>query len=306
MITTASKSCPICNAENIKMISEPVIDPKYSKYMRNKYRSCYCLECEYYFVSPCIDLSSDEWSQMYSDGYFNTTMTKWWAKKRQKERNRVLGIFKKYIGNEKIIKFLEIGCGEGYVLIDAQKLNWDITAIDVYDNRINEAKSLNIRFEYGDLITKNFGEEEFDLVYMDSVLEHVTDPVKYTEKIYKIMKYDGLAYFAVPNENALIFKFRDLVFKLLGNKNKTTSFQPFQHPYHINGYTKKSLLKLLEDKGFRIINYRNYAGWYEFLKYRFMSKGFLKNLMLLPIHLLAVILRMEYYQDVICVKEKRR
>lgn len=127
-------------------------------------------------------------------------------------------------------------------------------------------------------------------------------PINYIKEINRVLKIGGMLYLAVPNESALIFKFRNLIFKLLGNKLKSNSFQPFQHPYHINGFTRSSLIRLLEKNKFCVIKYRNYAGWYEFLKYRFLSKGFIKNALLLPVHILAVFLRMEYYQDVICKK----
>lgn len=153
------------------------------------------------------------------------------------------------------------------------------------------------------MLEKKYESESFDFVYMDSVLEHVPDPIKYMDEIKRILKKDGLLYLAVPNENALILKFRTLVFKLVGKKTESASFEPFKHPYHINGFTKDSLLEILKNNKFRVLKYRNYAGWYEFLKYEFLSRGFIKNALLLPIHILAIPLQMQFYQDVICIKK---
>lgn len=295
--------CPICNSTKCKQLSVPAIYPQFKSFIRKDYKTYYCMNCNYYFVYPAIDLTSEEWSNMYSDGYFDDSMTKWWGNKRAKERARVISLFKSNSSAD-AKNFLEIGCGEGYTLIDAHKMNWNVNGIDVYDNR--KVRDKNTCFEIGDLLERKYRSGGFDYVYMDSVLEHVSDPVKYINEINRILADGGVLYLAVPNENALIFKFRNLVFKLSGNKVKSTSFQPFQHPYHINGFTKKSLERLLHDSGFTVIKYRNYAGWYEFLKYRFLSKGFIKNLLLLPVHIAAIVFRMEYYQDAVCKKNSGR
>ncbi|MDQ2085622.1 class I SAM-dependent methyltransferase [Herbivorax sp. ANBcel31] len=300
--TAKSVKCPICNGTTNKFIGLPAIPQKFINYIRKEYKSFYCKNCNYYFVSPSIDLTENEWSNMYAEGYFCGFMTKWWKNKRFKERNRVIKLFKSFslINGT---KFLEIGCGEGYMLIDSNKTGWNVYGIDVSDNRINEARNNRINFEVGNLLEKNYESESFDFVYMDSVLEHVPDPVKYMDEIKRILKKDGLLYLAVPNENALILKFRTLVFKLIGKKTDSASFKPFKHPYHINGFTKKSLLEILKNNKFSVLKYRNYAGWYEFLKYEFLSKGFIKNALLLPVHILAIPLRMQFYQDVICIKK---
>lgn len=300
--SVSSVRCPVCRGIRNKFIGLSSIPQKFMRYIRKEYKSFYCKECNYYFVFPNTDLSEEEWSDMYKEGYFPGTMTKWWRNKRFKERKRIINYFKKYSpSNEQ--KFLEIGSGEGYMLIDASKTNWKVWGIDVSDNRINEARNSKINFETGNLLEKNYEGEFFDFVYMDSVLEHVPDPVRYINEIKRVLKKGGLLYLAVPNENALILKFRTLVFKLAGKKSDALSFKPFNHPYHINGFTKKSLLKLLKDNNFFILKYRNHAGWYEFLKYEFLSKGFIKNALLLPVHILAIPLRMQFYQDVICIKK---
>ncbi len=296
-----SIKCPICNGTTNMFIGTPSISQKFDSYIRKEYKSFYCKECKYFFVSPDIDLTEKEWSNMYAEGYFCGSMTKWWKNKRFKERTRVLKLFKKFFSVNGA-NFLEIGCGEGYMLIDANKTEWNIYGIDVSDNRVREAKDNRINFEVGNLLEKNYESEFFDFVYMDSVLEHVPDPIKYMNEINRILKKDGLLYLAVPNENALILKFRTLVFKLLGKKSEVASYKPFKHPYHINGFTKDSLLQLLKNNEFNVLKYRNYAGWYEFLKYVFMSKGFIKNALLLPVHIVAIPLRMQFYQDVICIK----
>jgi 2-polyprenyl-3-methyl-5-hydroxy-6-metoxy-1,4-benzoquinol methylase len=52
-------------------------------------------------------------------------------------------ISRKFINN---VKFLDIGTGEGKTLIAGLERNWDVTGIDIVDNRIPEAKTDKINF----------------------------------------------------------------------------------------------------------------------------------------------------------------
>jgi 2-polyprenyl-3-methyl-5-hydroxy-6-metoxy-1,4-benzoquinol methylase len=40
----------------------------------------------------------------------------------------------------KNISFLDIGAGEGNTLLEGQKRGWNVTGIDIVDNRIDQAK----------------------------------------------------------------------------------------------------------------------------------------------------------------------
>lgn len=94
--SSTSAKCTICNGDKNKFIGFPSIPQKFIGYIRKEYKSFYCKECNYYFVWPGIDLTEKEWSNMYKEGYFPGTMTKWWRNKRSKERKRVINYFKKY------------------------------------------------------------------------------------------------------------------------------------------------------------------------------------------------------------------
>ena len=292
--------CPICGCKNNKFLGLPKLTDKVKKLLNKDYRLYKCTACAYYFTIPNIQLSENEWNQLYSDDYFGV-MTKWWADKRRRERNYILNKLITFSKN-KFEKFLEIGVGEGYILIEAMKRGWHPTGIDVYDNRIPEAKSEKTTFLVGDFLKTNIPKESYDCIYLDSVLEHVPDPQAYIRKLYKILKSNGLIYLSIPNEDALIFEFKNTIYKILGKKENSLSYQPFLHPYHINGFTKKSLFKIMESNGFKVLNYRNYAGWYEFLKFKFLSKSFIKAFLTLPIHLIAILIRRQFYQDIIAMK----
>jgi 2-polyprenyl-3-methyl-5-hydroxy-6-metoxy-1,4-benzoquinol methylase len=48
---------------------------------------------------------------------------------------------------------------------------------------------------------------QFDVVNMDNILEHVTDPIFLLEQVYKLMTENGVSIIKVPNDFSLLQKF---------------------------------------------------------------------------------------------------
>lgn len=202
----------------------------------------------------------------------------------------------------KIKHFLDVGCGEGYVLLEAADRGWKAHGIDVFDNRVDTAKREDIRFTGGDLFTAKFPDNYFDAVYMDSVLEHIFNPVDYLKEIRRILTRGGVIYIGVPNEDCLFNDTKKLLYFCMGKRDVSDRIKPFIPPYHVSGFTKKSLLTAVLQSGFKVLKVRIFGGQYEFLKFRALSKPFLVNLVLCPIHLCAIPMRKQIYLEAILTK----
>lgn len=74
-------------------------------------------------------------------------------------------------------------------------------------------------------------------------------------------------------------------------------------PYHVNGFTKKSLTVAALQSGFEVVKIRTFGGQYEILKFGAFTKPFLINLLLLPSHLLAIPMRKQTYLEVLLKKK---
>lgn len=154
------------------------------------------------------------------------------------------------------------------------------------------------------MFSANFPENYFDGIYMDSVLEHLFDPVNYLKELHRILKVGGLIYCGVPNEDNLVNDARKLFRILTGRGEISERITPFVQPYHVSGFTKKSLQIVAMKSDFQIVHMRNLAGQYEFLKRKFFTKGFLLELFLLPVNLVSIPLRKQYYLETILTKEQ--
>ena len=154
----------------------------------------------------------------------------------------ILQNFNRYISkNDKII---EIGAGTGNVARHLKQNGYeDISVGEMHLNGLKYAKSYGMENCYQfDLLDTPF-ENEFDVVNMFDVLEHIKDNDKALKNVYKMLrKGAGKIVLTVPSH------------MWLWNRDDAIAG-------HKERYTKKELIKKLEDNGFEIIT----------AKYFFMS-----------------------------------
>jgi SAM-dependent methyltransferase len=292
--------CPICGGNEIVKIGNPKISSQAAKLLHTEYKVVKCKTCRFYYVYPEISLGDKEWEKLYGTEYFSGK-TSWWKRKRCKDRKQRLNWLQECC-NHNITRFLDIGCGEGYTLLDASKRGWSAYGIDISDNRVDSARMDNITFWKKDIFQAAFPNDFFDCIYMDSVLEHLIDPYRHLLEIKRILRKGGTLYIGVPNEDCLFNDVKRLLFILMGKHNLSAHLYPFKRPFHVIGFTKDSLFRILDKSGFEIIRLRNFAGEYEWRKHKCFTKQFLVDFFLLPVHLLAIPLKRRIYMDTIVRK----
>lgn len=300
MDNSSKPRCAICGHDDVIFVGRPQISAAAAKFIRHEYKVALCRSCRFYSVFPRIDLTQEEWGELYGEEYF-TENPPWWDRKRAEHRTKRLELLDRYSDLE-IRRFLDIGCGEGYVLADAAGKGWDAFGMDIYDNRKDNARTGNISFFKGNIFEAAYPDNYFDSVYLDSVLEHLIDPVSHLREIHRIMRRGGTLYAGVPNENSLFNDFRKIAFTIMGRREISVRTKPFKTPYHVVGFTEKSLRKILGGCDFDIPRLSIFGGEYEWLKFKVLSRGFLINSAVLPINLLAIPLRKQIYMDVIARK----
>src|SRR5690554_3605458 len=101
------------------------------------------------------------------------------------------------IDKKKPIRLLEVGCGSGgiaHYFASHQEQCYEVTAVDVYDNRqVKEGFS----FHLVKGVELPFANASFDLVITNHVIEHVGDSAaqqQHLTEIERVLKPGGLAY----------------------------------------------------------------------------------------------------------------
>lgn len=122
-------------------------------------------------------------------------------------------------------KVLDIGCGSGTFLSRMKNLGMEIAGIDPFIKK--DLPELNIRKTT--IQKAGFRNNTFDVITMNNVLEHVSDPDSYFKHIHKILKPGGVAIIGVPNINGLLFK----IFR--------QNWAELDLPRHLYHFNKKTL-----------------------------------------------------------------
>ncbi|WP_300665439.1 class I SAM-dependent methyltransferase [Fluviicola sp.] len=146
-------------------------------------------------------------------------------------------------------KLLDVGCGEGFTLNYFFKQGWEVSGIDYsYDGVRRQNPEMEPFVLQGDiyvriqeLIKKK---EQYDVICILNVLEHVIDPVLILKQLRELVSAGGLLIILVPNDFSTLQK------SLLADKKISREFW-VKTPDHLNYFSKDSLIALCEDQEFK-------------------------------------------------------
>lgn len=146
-----------------------------------------------------------------------------------KRYNELLNTFEEF---RKTNKILDVGCGIGYFLEVAKERGWDVYGTEYTDEAIQICSSKGINMQKGILSSRNYQNEEFDIITSFEVIEHINNPIDELTNFYKVLRKGGLVYLTTPNFNSL------LRYRLKSEYNVIC------YPEHLSYYTPKTLKKL--------------------------------------------------------------
>lgn len=140
-------------------------------------------------------------------------------------------------------KLLEIGCATGFFLDIARKRGWETYGVEISDFAGRYAREkLGLKVFIGQLAEAPFNPGSFDVICLYHVLEHVPNPKEYCQRLYQLLKPNGLLVIALPDISSP--RARRL-------KDKWEALQPYVHLFH---FSRDSLSNLLSQTGYKIIS----------------------------------------------------
>lgn len=138
----------------------------------------------------------------------------------------------------------DVGCGfNAKFLLDVSDY---ISEGYGFDKKIDNKWINNIYIQNAE-ITDNIPLEDasVDCVTLLAVLEHLNNPTKVLSELYRILKFGGVLILTTPSP------FSKPILEFLSFKLKIVS--PVEIADHKHYYSKKELIKILEDMGFKNI-----------------------------------------------------
>lgn len=154
-------------------------------------------------------------------------------------------ILNKYSGVK--IRILDFGCGSGMFLRRARKKGLIPYGVDISDYSKIASQAFDLRIIHSDLIQYNFPSNYFDVVFSHATFEHLYEPFKIAEELFRILKPNGLFITSgVPNYNTLSVK---------GLKNFDNNYPPG----HVNFFEVETMRFLYEKIGLKSIDISTYG-----------------------------------------------
>lgn len=168
---------------------------------------------------------------------------------------------------------LDVGCGNGIISLQLGNLGYDVHGIDMSEKSIENARKNNrfnnVSFSVMDVETLKATGKRFDAIICSEVLEHLQEPGRLVKELHSVLSDQGILIVTVPNgkgpRECLVTKpFLKLRSKnnflwhlIVGTKkvlgySGTTVQSANDNLDHIQFFSKKDLLALSKENGFRI------------------------------------------------------
>jgi len=181
-------------------------------------------------------------------------------------------------------RILDVGAGNGLLLAEAKKRNWQVWGTELDPAAINYVKrKYDFKLLKGELSKLKIPKQYFDVVHLHHNLEHVYQPEALLNSIKTVFKPGGLLVIEVPQDlyplSAVIkyylsYKTRCRFLTNLFLKRKMISIKTTPSA-HLFFFTPNSLKKLLIQSGFKIIQIktprRNHASDRVIYKHHYLA-----------------------------------
>lgn len=159
-------------------------------------------------------------------------------------------------------RLLDVGAGLGETVAAASRRGWEAFGIESAKTFVDKAEKLIPgRVFHGqiqsapDVIT----DRPFDAIVLAAVLEHLHDPNAVLGAIARLLAPGGVLFMDVPNEVGLYFKMGNAWMRARG-RDWVVNLAPTFSPFHVFGFSRRSLTAMLRHHGLEPETWRFYSG----------------------------------------------
>ena len=156
----------------------------------------------------------------------------------------------------KNLTLLDVGCGGGLIAEPMTRLGAKVTGIDASEKNINVAKfhaeQMNLKIKYLCSTPEKLN-EQFDVILCLEIIEHVADVDLFIKSCTKLLKKNGVIFFATLNRTAKSFLFAIVGAEYILNwlPKGTHDWNKFLKPNEIISPASDYQLSLKETVGFK-------------------------------------------------------
>lgn len=122
---------------------------------------------------------------------------------RERKARTMVAVISDAIGPLKDLSLLDVGGSTGIIDNYLAGHFGNVVGIDIDDAAIKHAREThkkgNLEFMAADALSLPFPDDSFDVVICSQVYEHVPDPARMLDEIFRVLKPGGICYFAANN-----------------------------------------------------------------------------------------------------------
>ncbi len=155
-----------------------------------------------------------------------------------KRYNELLDTFEPY---RKTNNLLDVGCGDGFFLIEARKRNWKVFGTEFTSKAIDVCLQKGIQMTNSPLNPQHYHPESFDVITSFEVIEHINTPQTELQSFHSLLRKGGVLYITTPNFNSL----SRIILK--------SKWNVIEYPEHLSYYTVQTLCVLGRNHRFKCI-----------------------------------------------------
>ena len=245
-------ACPICKSEQIGPYAM-----KYQKGFPHNSRTI-CKSCGIVFANPVADEQELNafYKNYYDKGNFGDLQYK--QKTISQFENIQKATIQELLKLDRNVKYytgegnyLDVGFGLGFHLYIAQKLGYHVYGTELDKDCIDFVQPyiLTAQLYNGDLLSAKYENNQFNIINICHVIEHLIDPNSYLLELNRIVKNEGLIIVSTPNIGALAYQ----IFRVV-------NFLGFKIPLIVDGlehtviFNQKNLRTVIQNHGFLVVD----------------------------------------------------
>ncbi|WP_244070973.1 class I SAM-dependent methyltransferase [Nitrosomonas sp. PY1] len=240
--------CYLCG-ESGAIIYRDCVDHLFGAPGKWDFKKCTAINCGHIWLDPRphVDDIGKAYQNYYTHDANDTRLTGWLKILRTVlHRLSLLGLYKerqryKHMYLDEVVQgnLLEIGCGNGKRLNRLRNLGWKVTGQEI-DPAAYEfvTRNLGISVHLGPLESLNIS-EQYDVILMSHVIEHVHDPAALLISCLRLLKHDGLIILLTPNTDSY------------GHRKFRADWRGLEPPRHLHLFNSRTLMRLMQKSGFQ-------------------------------------------------------
>lgn len=228
--------CPVCGSHKTDEWGH-VRDGHYGN--PGTWRIAACSSCDARFLDPMPD--EQELGAFYPDNYYSFDEAG--QRPQSAWRRRLLPLATK----EPTLaagRFLDVGCGAGWMLDEYRAKGWEVTGVEYSATAGANAAQRGLDVRVGSLHEAAFADASFDYVRLNHSFEHMADPSAVMDEIRRVLRPGGTLFIGVPDAKGLMARAGGRYWYYVGA------------PVHTITYNRTNLADLITRHGFALESVR--------------------------------------------------